>query len=140
VCGHCGQINRVSAERPATAAHCGSCHKPLFDGHPIEVDEQGFGRQIANSDIPVLVDVWAPWCGPCRAMAPMFERAAKELEPNVRLLKLNADTAPGVSSRLHITGIPTLLLMHGGREISRSAGAMDAGSIVAWTRAELARS
>ncbi len=138
VCGHCARINRMPAEKPAAAARCGSCHKPLFDGHPIEVDEQGFGRQVANSDIPVLVDVWAPWCGPCRAMAPMFERAARELEPNVRLLKLNADSAPEVSSRLQITGIPTLLLLRGGREISRSSGAMDAQSIVAWTKAGLA--
>jgi thioredoxin 2 len=140
VCGHCNQINRVPAEKPAAAARCGSCHEPLFDGHPVEVDEQGFGRQIANSDIPVLVDVWAPWCGPCRAMAPMFERAAKELEPDVRLLKLNADNAPDVSSRLQITGIPTLLLLRGGREISRSSGAMDARSIVAWAKAGLAAS
>ncbi len=138
VCGRCNRINRVPAEKPATAARCGSCHEPLFDGHPIEVDEQGFGRQIASSDIPVLVDIWAPWCGPCRAMAPMFERAAKELEPNVRVLKLNADDAPGVSSRLRISSIPTLLLLQGGREISRSSGAMDAQSIVAWTKAGLA--
>jgi thioredoxin 2 len=140
VCGRCGQINRVPAEKPAGAARCGSCHQLLFDGHPTEVDEQGFGHQIANSDIPILVDVWAPWCGPCRAMAPMFERAARELEPNVRLLKLNADNAPDVSSRLQITGIPTLLLLRGGREVSRKSGAMDAGSIVAWTRAGLAGS
>jgi thioredoxin 2 len=140
VCGQCGRTNRVPAEKPATDARCGSCHRPLFDGHPIEVDEKGFGRHLENSDIPVLIDVWAPWCGPCRAMAPMFERAAKELEPNVRLLKLNADNAPDVSSRLHITGIPTLLLMRGGREISRCAGAMDAQDIVAWTRAGLSES
>ncbi|MGE5158423.1 MAG: thioredoxin TrxC [Gemmatimonas sp.] len=139
VCGHCGQINRLPAERPATAARCGSCHQALFEGHPIEVDEQAFGRHVANSDIPVLVDVWAPWCGPCRAMAPMFERAASELEPEVRVLKLNADEAPGVSSQLRISGIPTLLLMRGGREISRQSGAMDARSIVAWTKAGLAR-
>ena len=139
VCGHCGQINRVPAGRPAAAGRCGACHKPLFDGHPIEVDEQGFVRHLAHSDIPVLVDVWAPWCGPCRAMAPMFERAASELEPDVRLIKLNADTAPEISSRLSITGIPTLLLMRGGKEISRRSGAMDARSIVAWTRDGLAR-
>ena len=137
VCGNCGQINRLPAGRSASGARCGSCHQPIFGGRPIEVDEQGFDRHVAHSDSPLLVDVWAPWCGPCRAMAPMFERAAKELEPNVRLLKLNSDAAPTTSSRLGITGIPTLLLMHGGREISRRSGAMDARNIVAWTRAEL---
>ncbi|QWG16356.1 thioredoxin TrxC [Bradyrhizobium sediminis] len=140
VCGHCGKINRLPAERTATDARCGSCHQPIFSGHPIEVDEEAFGRHVASSDIPVLVDVWAPWCGPCRSMAPMFERAAQELEPRVRLLKLNSDNAPSVSSRLGISGIPTLLLMHKGREIARSAGAMDTKRIVAWTMAGLARS
>lgn len=140
VCGHCGKINRLPAERALGAARCGSCHQPIFSGHPVEVDEEGFGRHVANSDIPLLVDVWAPWCGPCRTMAPMFERAAQELEPGVRLLKLNADTAPSVSSRMGISGIPTLLLMRGGREISRTSGAMDSRNIVAWTKAGLARS
>ena len=140
VCGHCGKINRLPAEPAPGAPRCGSCHQPIFGGHPIEVDEEGFGRHVANSDIPVLVDVWAPWCGPCRSMAPMFERAAQMLEPKVRLLKLDADTAPSVSSRLGISGIPTLLLMQGGREISRISGAMDTQKIVAWTMAGLARS
>lgn len=140
VCGHCGRINRLPAERAAEGARCGACHQPMFTGHPIEVDEEGFGRHVAHDDIPVLVDVWAPWCGPCRAMAPMFERAAQQLEPKVRLLKLNSDTAPTLSSRLNISGIPTLLLLRGGREVARNAGAMDARSIVAWTETSLTRS
>ncbi|MDR3469728.1 MAG: thioredoxin TrxC [Xanthobacteraceae bacterium] len=137
VCGHCGRTNRLPAARAAADARCGACHQALFTGHPIEVDEAGFERLVANSDVPLLVDVWAPWCGPCRAMAPMFERAARELEPDIRLLKLNADTAPAVSARFGINAIPTLLLIRGGSEIARSAGAMDAQRIVAWTAAQL---
>ena len=140
VCGHCGRINRLPAERAPQGARCGACHHPMFTGQPIEVDEAAFDRHVASSDIPVLIDVWAPWCGPCRAMAPMFERAAQQLEPGVRLLKLNSDNAPALSSRLNISGIPTLLLMHGGREIARHSGAMDTRSIVAWTETNLTRS
>lgn len=140
VCGGCGQINRLPAARAPNEARCGSCHAPIFSGHPIEVDEAAFARHVAHSDLPLLVDVWAPWCGPCRAMAPMFERAAHELEPRVRLLKLNADSAPETSSRFGITGIPTLLLLQGGRELARVSGAMDAQRIVSWTLTGLAKS
>ncbi|CCD83703.1 Thioredoxin C-3 [Bradyrhizobium sp. ORS 285] len=133
VCGQCGQINRLPAGRAPGQGKCGKCHAPLFSGHPIEVDQAAFARHLANSDLPLLVDVWAPWCGPCRAMAPMFARAAQELEPRVQLLKLNSDEAPEVSAKFGISGIPTLLLLHKGRELQRISGAMDSQRIVAWT-------
>jgi thioredoxin 2 len=137
VCGTCGQINRVPADRPAEAARCGACHKPLFTAHPLEVGEAGLERHIAHSGIPILVDVWAPWCGPCRTMAPMFEEAGAALEPDVRLLKLNADEAPNISARLGIRSIPTLLLLRSGQLVARSSGVMNAKQIVAWTQHNL---
>lgn len=133
VCGHCGQINRLPAGRAPTQGKCGKCHAPLFSGHPIEVDQAAFERHVAHSDLPLLVDVWAPWCGPCRAMAPMFARAAEALEPRVQLLKLNSDEAPEISAKFGISGIPTLLLLQKGRELARISGAMDSQRIVAWT-------
>ncbi len=138
VCGHCGQINRIPLDRPLRQARCGNCHEPLFGGHPIAVDETAFNRHAKHTSIPVLVDVWAPWCGPCRAMAPMFERAASVLEPDVRLIKLNSDAAPEVSARLGIRSIPTLLLMQSGRILARTSGAMSTDQIVGWTRSHLA--
>ncbi|HEY7643863.1 MAG TPA: thioredoxin TrxC [Hyphomicrobiales bacterium] len=137
VCGACGRINRVPAERPAEAARCGACHKPLFTAHPVEVGEAGFERHLAHDGIPILVDVWAPWCGPCRTMGPMFERAAASLEPEVRLLKLNADEVPGASARFGIRSIPTLLLLRDGQLIARNSGVMNASQIVDWTRSHL---
>lgn len=138
VCPHCSATNRVPTARPAMAAKCGACHRPLFDGHPAAVDAAAFEKHRRASDVPLLVDVWAPWCGPCRAMAPMFERAAAELEPEVRLLKLNSDEEPGIASSLGVRGIPALFLIHHGKVLAHSAGAMDAGRIVAWVRGQLA--
>lgn len=135
-CLRCGAKNRVPAARTGRV-RCAKCHTDL--PWLVEADDDSFDAVVGEATLPVLVDVWAPWCGPCRAMAPMFERAAQQLEPRVRLLKLNSDAAPALSSRLGISGIPTLLLMHGGREIARHAGAMDARNIVAWTEAGLAR-
>jgi thioredoxin 2 len=137
LCPRCQRINRVPNDRPARRAKCGACREPLFAGRPTAVDEAGFERHLRQDDIPVLVDMWAPWCGPCRSMAPMFERAAAALEPDVRLLKLNVDEAQATASRLGITGIPALLLFHKGRVVGRTAGAMSAEKIVAWTRAHV---
>ncbi|HEY0418171.1 MAG TPA: thioredoxin TrxC [Acetobacteraceae bacterium] len=138
VCPHCGAVNRVPDSRPAEAAVCGACKQRLFQGKPADVDEAAFERHVANDDIPVLVDIWAPWCGPCRAMAPAYARAATLLEPGMRLLKLNADTAPAVTARLGVRGIPTLALFKNGRVVGQTAGAMGADAIVAWARSQAA--
>ncbi len=137
VCPHCGAINRIPGDRSATAAQCGSCKSKLFAGHPQAVDAAAFDRHIGKNDVPVVVDVWAPWCGPCRSMAPQFEKAAQMLEPDVRLLKLNSDEQPAISARYDIRSIPTMLLFKGGKLAARTAGAMDAGSIAAWVKSNL---
>ena len=137
VCPHCAATNRLPEGRPASAAKCGKCGAALFEGHPADVSGEIFTRQIERSTIPVLVDVWAPWCAPCRMMAPAFAAAAAELEPQVRLLKLNSDVEQAVAAQLGISGIPTLLLFRGGREIARQSGAMSASQIVQWTKQHL---
>lgn len=137
VCPHCAATNRLPEGRPASAAKCGKCGAALFEGHPADVSGEIFTRQIERSTIPVLVDVWAPWCAPCRMMAPAFAAAAAELEPQVRLVKLNSDVEQAVAAQLGISGIPTLLLFRGGREIARQSGAMSASQIVQWTKQHL---
>ncbi|MBI1212103.1 MAG: thioredoxin TrxC [Alphaproteobacteria bacterium] len=138
VCTKCGTVNAAAADRDPRDAKCGKCGAQLFAGKPVDVDVAGFDKQMERSDIPVLVDVWAPWCGPCRQMSPMFERAASELEPGVRLLKLNADSAPDVCARYGIRGIPALLLLRHGKLLAQSAGVMDTANIVRWTRTHVA--
>ena len=139
VCPHCHTTNRVQSSDLDKGPDCGSCHQSLFTGHPPNLSATEFERHIARSQLPVLVDFWAPWCGPCRMMAPAFEQAAQQLEPRVQLVKVNTDEAQGVGARLNIRSIPTLALFIGGREVARQAGAMGAGDIVRWAQAQLNR-
>lgn len=133
LCPQCRSVNRLPNDRPAVKAKCGACHEPLFVGHATPVDEAGLAEHLRQDDIPVLVDMWAPWCGPCRAMAPMFERAASLLEPRVRLLKLNVDEAQATAARFGVRSIPALFLFHRGRVLAQTAGAQNAETIVRWT-------
>lgn len=137
VCVQCGIINRVPTEKPATEAKCGSCGALLFVGRPAEVDGEMFDRQITKGTLPVVVDVWAPWCGPCRAMAPQYEDAARALEPRARFLKLNSDDEQAIASRLAIRGIPTMILFRDAKEVDRVSGAMSARQIGDWVRARV---
>jgi thioredoxin 2 len=139
VCPHCHTTNRIQSADLAKAPDCGSCHEALFTGHPANLSATEFERHVTRSQLPVLVDFWAPWCGPCRMMAPAFEQAAQQLEPRVQVVKVNTDEAQGLGARLNIRSIPTIALFVGGREVARQAGAMGAADIVRWAQSQLSR-
>jgi thioredoxin 2 len=134
VCPVCSAVNRVPAGKPAAEAKCGKCHEALFPGHPVALTDQTFAKQISRNSIPVLVDFWADWCGPCKMMAPEFAKAAQALEPAVRFAKLDTEAAQQAAAANGIRSIPTMILYHQGREVARQSGAMPAGHIIQWVR------
>ena len=137
VCPHCQSANRIPTARLGDNPRCGKCKQPLFTGRPIVLTDQTFDRHLSRSEVPLVVDFWAPWCGPCKMMAPFFEQAASELEPHVRLVKVNTDENPMLAQRYQINSIPTTAVFKGGREVARQPGAMNLPQLLQWIRSKV---
>jgi thioredoxin 2 len=132
VCGHCDSVVGLPTERLKDAPRCPKCHSALFEGKPIDLTSENFDKHIARSGLPIVVDFWAPWCGPCIAMAPYYEATARQLEPKLRFGKLNTQDEPAPASRFNIRSIPTMIVFRAGKEIARQSGAMDSATMVRW--------
>ena len=137
VCPHCAAVNRIPATKLNQSPTCGQCKEALFTGEPLELTASNFDRHIERSDLPVVVDFWAPWCGPCQQMAPNFHQAAIDLEPYARLTKVNTEDEQQLAARFNIRSIPTLAIFKDGREITRQSGALDLSSLKRWIQPHL---
>jgi thioredoxin 2 len=137
VCPHCDAVNRIPDNKLADRPKCGRCKEPLFTGSPIELSDRTFEKHLRRNDIPVVVDFWAPWCGPCKMMAPHFRSVTTQLEPHLRFAKVNTEQAQRIATQHNIRSIPTVAIYRNGREVARQAGAMDAGRLSQWIQTQL---